>query len=297
MNLNAALAAVALPSPPPEPVKETPKPKDDQSAVRKREDFEHMIREEMERKKELADATPLPSNLMPWLPVQTNAVSDDDGDDIGAADALDAGTRAAARAFAAGLVAAPRPVGGGRPRSQDDVDPNDVALKPVAKTAPQDDRPKPIHVVVEPDLPVVQPVDKQAVESVPLVKFPQVVAGTATQMLKDGKPITQLEFEITPPHVGPVNLNVSLQDRVVSVQLIVPTIQAKQMLEGQTGAISSILQAQNLTPGQIRVVTATGGKNGAGAAGQQQGDQTGFGLMNGGRRRSNPNDDLTSTNL
>lgn len=93
--------------------------------------------------------------------------------------------------------------------------------------------------------------------------------------------------------MGPVNLSVSVQDRVVSVQLVVPTIQAHQMLESQPAAIAAILQAHNLTPGQIRIVTAATGKSGAGATGQH-GEQAGFGLMNGGRRRAAGPDDMTA---
>ena len=143
-----------------------------------------------------------------------------------------------------------------------------------------------VQVMVEPGLPPIQPVQplEGEVRQAHIVDFPQVVTGTVQQMVKDNQPVTQLDFEIAPPHIGPVNLQVTLQNGAVNVQLVALTLQAKQALEHQVSNISSILSAHQFTPGQIKVVTAAGGKAGAGSAGQK-GDQ-GFNFFSGGRRRS-----------
>ena len=151
----------------------------------------------------------------------------------------------------------------------------------------------PIRLVVEAGLPVVQPANGDATR-VSLVDFPQVVVGQVRNLVHQNKPLTQLDFQISPPHVGPVNLSVSYSQGVVGVQLTALTLQAKQALEGQVGTIHQILTAHNLTPGQIRVVTAVGGRAGANGAGAR-GDQAGFGFFNGGRKRQAGADDGTVT--
>jgi hypothetical protein len=285
MNLGIQLAA---PTPPPAPAKEAPPAKEDTrlADAKKHADFEKVVHDEVERRKAL-QGKDLPTPLLPWLPQQQPVFTDDEAEAVSATNALMDADRLAARAFAASLVVQPKPQAKEKPVS-DELLP---AIKPVeAKEEPV----APIHVVVEADLPPVQPLEPiKAGQDVPLVQLPQAVAGTVRQVVKDNQPITQLDFQITPPHVGPVNLEVSLQDRVVSIQLVVPNIQAKQMLESQTGNIAAILQAQNLTPGPVRIVTAAAGKAGAGAMGQQ-GEAGGFGLLNGGRRRPAGPDDMTS---
>jgi hypothetical protein len=286
MNVGVPLPVTA----PPAPAKEVPPAKEDThlADARKHADFEKVVHDEVERRRTL-QGKDLPTPLLPWLPRQQPVFTDDEeqAQAISAANALMDSDRMAARAFAASLAAQPLPKAKDQPVSGELV----PSIKPVqAKEEPV----AAIQVVVEPNLPPVQPLEPiKAGQDVPLVQLPQAVAGTVRQVVKDNQPITQLDFQITPPHVGPVNLEVSLQDRVVSIQLVVPNIQAKQMLEGHANNIAAILQAQNLTPGPVRIVTAAAGKSGAGAMGQQ-GEASGFGLLNGGRRRPAGPDDMTS---
>lgn len=287
MNVGIPLAVAV----PPAPVKEAPPAKEDThlADAKKHADFEKVVHDEVERRKAL-QGKDLPTPLLPWLPQQQPLFTDDEAETqaISASNALMDADRLAARAFAASLAAQPLPKAKDQQPVSDELLPT---VKPVeAKEAPV----APIQVVVEANLPPVQPLEPiKPGQDVPLVQLPQAVAGTVRQVVKDDQPITQLDFQITPPHVGPVSLEVSLQDRVVSIQLVVPSIQAKQMLESQTGNIAAILQAQNLTPGPVRIVTAAAGKSGAGATGQQ-GEASGFGLLNGGRRRPAGPDDMTT---
>lgn len=157
---------------------------------------------------------------------------------------------------------------------------------------PEEGPTTPIRLVVEAGLPPAQPTGDG--EQVHIVDFPQVVVGHVRQTVQHNKPLTQLDFQISPPHVGPVNLSVSYTQGVVGVQLTALTLQARQALEGQVGTIHQILTAHNLTPGQIRVVTAVGGRAGANGAGAR-GDQAGFGFFSGGRRRQPGAEDGTVT--
>lgn len=165
------------------------------------------------------------------------------------------------------------------------------AVKMPAKS----DAPQPVQVIVEANLPPVQPTHAKEPEKVSLVNFPQMVAGQVQQAVKDNRPVTQLEFEITPPQLGPVNLQLALQDGSVNVQLVALTTQARLVLEQQVGAIQSILQSHHLPAGEIKVVTAAAGKSGAGGAGAR-GDQPGFGFFGGGRRRT-ANQDGTAASV
>ncbi|MDB5096707.1 MAG: Flagellar hook-length control protein FliK [Cyanobacteria bacterium RYN_339] len=285
--------AVTPPPAAPEPPKPNTGREDAIAANKKQADFQKLIHDEVEKKKAL-EGKNLPTPLLPWLATQAPVASDNTEEElagISAANALSAGERAAARAFAASL-AGQRPVDGANARGRKPEEPVDFeAVKP---TAPKEADVTPVHVVVEAGLPPVQPTESiKPGQDVPLAQLPQAVAGTARQLVKDNQAITQLDFQITPPHVGPVNLEVSLQDRVVSIQIVVPNIQAKHALEGQMGNIASILQAQNLTAGPVRIVTAAAGKSGAGAMGAQ-GEQAGFGLLNGGRKRAAGPDDMTA---
>ena len=110
--------------------------------------------------------------------------------------------------------------------------------------------------------------------------------------MKNNQPLTQFDFHISPSHVGPVNLTVSYTQGVVGVQLTALTLQAKQALEGQVGTIHQILQAHNLQAGQIKVVTAVGGRAGANGAGKG-GDAPAFNFFAGGRRKQLGADDGT----
>jgi hypothetical protein len=288
MNVGTAITPVNLPTLPTDSGKSASKPEDDHTAKQRDDDFERAVRKEIEKKKAIADAAPLPHHMQPWQLVDYKPPTDEEAR-VEAAGALAASQRESASASAASKLLTARLVGGAKPAPKP-VKADDDTPAPISKVEPHETDLAPVHVMVEAGLPPVQPVVLKSGEPVSLVQFPQAVAGTARQMVKDGQAITQLNFDITPPHVGPVNLSVSLQDRVVSIQIVVPTIQAKQMLEGQMGAISSILQSQNLTPGQVRIVTAASGKGGANTSNQQS-EQGGFGLLNGGRRRaSNPDE-------
>jgi hypothetical protein len=288
MNVSSAIAALNVPAIPAESSKPTSKADDDHAAKQKEDDFEREVRKEIERKKALADAAPLPHHMQPWQHNDYKPPADEEAK-VEAAAALAQNGRNVAGANIANQLMNSRVASGAKPKGKSQIV-IEEPLVPALKVEPREVAPTPIQVMVEPGLPPVQPVVLKQGEPLSLVQFPQAVAGTARQMVKDGQAVTQLDFEITPPHVGPINLSVSLQERVVSIQIIVPTLQAKQMLESQVGAISSILQSQNLTPGQVRIVTAASGKSGAGSTGQQA-EQGGFGLLNGGRRRpSNPDE-------
>ncbi|HEY9721821.1 MAG TPA: flagellar hook-length control protein FliK [Oscillatoriaceae cyanobacterium] len=164
-----------------------------------------------------------------------------------------------------------------------------------AKAPLKQEAPQTVHVLVEPSLPPVQPAHAKEPEKASLVDFPQLIAGHVQQAVHDNRPVTQLDFQITPPQVGPVNLQFSLQNGALNIQLVALTTQAQLMLESKVNAIQSILQSHNLAAGEIKVVTAASGKGGAGGAGAK-GDQPGFGFFNGGKRRT-ANEDGTASSL
>lgn len=231
--------------------------------------FDRALKQELERK--AAAAPPPPPPLFPlMMPVPQLAPS---STDASAASAAASSVSAAAASRATSLVSTSN-AGAGQDRAV-------AAAAPAER--PEEGPATPIRLVVEPGLPPVQPKGDGA-GRVSLVDFPQVVVGQVRQLVHHNKPLTQLDFQISPPHVGPVNLQVSYTQGVVGVQLTALTLQAKQALESQVGTIHQILTAHNLTPGQIRVVTAVGGRAGANGAGAK-GDQAGFGFFSGGRRR------------
>lgn len=267
-NLNAPAPAPAAPHKAAEPAAEKP--------AAKEQDFGKALDKEMHRQQ----GVPLPLPL-PWLPNQAQQVpSDEDEAGIEAAGAVaQAGVGQAAWLRAAMPLAAPT----GRAVDATDDEPFEVAPVKARDEKPTSE----VQVVVEAGLPPVQPLEtvKGEAQPVHVADFPQVVTGTVQQMVKDNQPVTQLDFEISPPHIGPVNLQVTLENGAVNVQLVALTMQAKQALDHQVSSISQILQAHQFTPGQIKVVTAAGGKAGAGSAGQK-GEQGGFNFFSGGRKRS-----------
>lgn len=119
---------------------------------------------------------------------------------------------------------------------------------------------------------------------VTIAELPRTVLGQVRQTVDRQTPVTQLEFQLLPPALGPVNLQVSYTQGVVGVQLTALTLAARQTLESQAGQIQAILQAHNLTPGPIRVVAPASGRAGASGAGLRQ-DAGGFGGGLQGRRR------------
>lgn len=282
-NANFGKASFTLnpPPPPPEAPREVRRPEhadraaDAERAERAERDFENALKQELERKQ--APMLPLP---LPMMALQAKHPPSDEAPIVDAASGvMSEASRSAASWMRAAIAGAPVP----QPTTAG-VQP-DLEVAPVA--APAHDAVETVQVMVESHLPPIQPLApvEGSAQPVHLVEFPQVVTGTVRQMVKDNQPVTQLDFEISPPHVGPVNLQVQLQNGAVNVQLVALTMQAKQSLESQINNISSILQAHNFTPGQIKVVTAAGGKAGAGSAGQK-GDQPNFNFFSGGRRRS-----------
>ncbi|MFP5504262.1 MAG: flagellar hook-length control protein FliK [Candidatus Sericytochromatia bacterium] len=256
----------------PEPPREAAPAPDAGREVRAREEaFERALTEELDRK-DLLEPRPI------WASAAQSALAEETTEAITAAEA----------AAAAGLF---------KPRQATPVLPWSAARMPVVEgeaVAPVAEQvtesQEEIAILVEPGLPQVQPTFGQSKGPVPLVEFPQVVVGQVRQMQKDNQPVTQLDFEISPPHIGPVNLQIALQNGAVNVQLVALTMQAKQALENQVGQIQSILQSHAIT-GQVKVVTASQGRGGAGASGK--GDQpNGFGFSHGGRRRGSAQEDL-----
>lgn len=239
------------------------------------EAFDRALKDELDRK-----APPPPPPFVPILPMMlpTPQLATGSSDAIAAATATSSVASAASRATS---MVSQAGADAGQER----------AVDAAARTErPEDAQAQPIRLMVEAGLPPVQPSGDG--QKVSLVDFPQVVVGQVRNLVHHNKPLTQLDFQISPPHVGPVNLQVSYTQGVVGVQLTALTLQAKQALEGQVGTIHQILTAHNLTPGQIRVVTAVGGRAGANGAGARA-DQGAFGFFNGGRRKPSGPDDGT----
>lgn len=271
------LTPPAPPEPPREPRRAEPARSDEADrAERAERDFERALKQELERKQ--AAVLPLP---LPMLAQQAKHPPAEEEPPIDAASAVTGELSRSAAAWMRAASVSPTLV---TTPVQPEAVAGELEVAPVHEAHEQAGE---VQVLVESHLPPIQP--QQAIAGEPskvhLVEFPQVVTGTVKQMVKDNQPVTQLDFEIAPPHVGPVNLQVQLQNGAVNVQLVALTMQAKQALESQVNNITSILQAHNFAPGQIKVVTAAGGKAGAGSAGQK-GDQIGFNFFNGGRRRS-----------
>jgi flagellar hook-length control protein FliK len=220
-----------------------------------------------------------PVNLpMSWLQLQQDALEDDAN-----AQAITEAGAASATGHAPPRWSAADFLGGTQPTA--------VPLKPLSEpgAAKKPENSQEVHILLEPGLPPIQPASLRPDEAVSLVNFPQVVVGQVQQMVKNQQPVTQLDFQITPPNVGPVNLQITLENGAVNVQLAALTIQAKQALESQVGLIQSILTSHNLAPGEIKVVTASAGKQGAQGAGHK-GEQPAFAFGTGGRKRGNGKD-------
>jgi flagellar hook-length control protein FliK len=268
------------PPAPPRP-EDTPRPNEDVAAETKRRDaaFDDALKAQLDR--ELPALMPM---TMPWLLNQAQPRTE------GTEQVIEAATAVAPRVSAPMPVWTPPVV---MPSLKATGEPIEIEVAPAVESAmDREDAPTEVAVVVEAGLPIAQPTISHTDGPVPLADFPQVVVGQVKQMTKDNQPVTQLDFEISPPHVGPVNLQISLQNGAVNVQLVALTMQAKQALESQVGSIHTILQAHNLQPGQVKIVTAAGGRTGAGGAGQKGDQPSGFGLLNGGRKRSGGNDDV-----
>lgn len=278
MNLDLGLSTLvpAAPAPPPPPSSQQAERASDEhdDALAKQDEFDRLMRQEMERKPVVV-APP----VMPWMFLQTQAAEASADVSIQGTSAIMGGFRAPTNLWSTTVsFADARPTDSGPP-------------PPAPATQLAHESPSPVRIMVEAGLPPIQPVAGEPSDPVHLVKLPQVVVGQVRHMVKQNQPLTQLNFTIMPPHVGPVQLQVALHQGVINVQLTALTLQAKQALESQVGSIHSILTAHNLTPGQVRVVTAVGGRNGAGAAGQK-GDQAGFSFFNGGRKRPSGPDDV-----
>lgn len=280
MNLptfTVPLPPIQEPPPPPRAREDDDRYRTDRADREADDAFDRALKQELERKAGQAPPPP-PLPIIPlMMPVPQLTTSSSDA--ISASAAASALSSVSSRA--ANLVSS---------SSADAGQERAVAASAPAER-PEEGPATPIRLVVEPGLPPVQPTGDGA-QKVSLVDFPQVVVGQVRQLVHHNKPLTQLDFQISPPHVGPVNLQVTYTQGVVGVQLTALTLQAKQALEGQVGTIHQILTAHNLTPGQIRVVTAVGGRAGANGAGAR-GEQAGFGFFSGGRRRQPGTDDGT----
>jgi flagellar hook-length control protein FliK len=132
--------------------------------------------------------------------------------------------------------------------------------------------------------PLATPVFGDSQGPVTVAELPRAVLGQVRWTVERHQPLTQLEFHLSPPALGPVHLQVSYTEGVVGVQLTALTLQARQSLEAQAGQIQSILHAHNLAAGPVRVVAPAAGRSGTSGPGLRQ-EPGGFGAGQAGRRR------------
>lgn len=139
-------------------------------------------------------------------------------------------------------------------------------------------------------LPVETPnpyVPAEASAPVELPRLPQHVVGQVLQTVRGQQVVTQLDFQINPPALGPVNLQVSYTQGVVGVQLTALSLQAKHALESQLSTIQSTLLAHHLVPGTLKVILAAPGRLGSqGTGARHEGASSGFGGGHAARRRA-----------
>ncbi|MEB3330122.1 MAG: flagellar hook-length control protein FliK [Candidatus Sericytochromatia bacterium] len=128
------------------------------------------------------------------------------------------------------------------------------------------------------------PPAEEGLTAVPVAELPRAVLGHVRWTVERQQPLTQLEFHLAPPALGPVHLQVSYTEGVVGVQLTALSLLARQSLEAQAGQIHAILQAANLTPGQVRIVAPAAGRGGASGGSLRQ-EPGGLGAGLPGRRR------------
>ena len=262
----SAPAAQEAPKLPPAP----DRGRDDGARARER-DFEDAL------KRELAQAHPIVLPTLPSAPLPFNPQTATDQAMVQAIAGAGPKKTSSRGAMATPFVIQPR-----RSFGQE-------APVPVPKKQPKGPEPQAVPILVEPGLPPVQPFTPHTQKTVPLVQFPQLVAGHVQQMVKNDQPVTQLTVQISPPNLGPVQIQLQLVDRAVNVQLVASGVAEQQALESQKGAIQSILVSQNFTPGPIKVVAA--GKSGQAA---MRGDQQqGASFFAGSRRRRSASDDLS----
>ncbi len=84
--------------------------------------------------------------------------------------------------------------------------------------------------------------------------FPQWVAAEVQKLDAGGKSLTQLTVQLDPPHLGELQLTLSMVDRHVAVEIFAAS-QAKPLLETSLSSIRAILASQNLTTTDIRIST------------------------------------------
>jgi hypothetical protein len=132
--------------------------------------------------------------------------------------------------------------------------------------------------------PPVAPVFADSEGAVTVAELPRAVLGQVRWTVERHQPLTQLDFHLSPPALGPVHLQISYTEGVVGVQLTALTLQARQSLEAQAGQIQSILHAHNLTAGPVRVVAPAAGRSGTSGPGLRQ-EPGGLGTGQAGRRR------------
>ncbi|HEY9765392.1 MAG TPA: flagellar hook-length control protein FliK [Chroococcales cyanobacterium] len=83
---------------------------------------------------------------------------------------------------------------------------------------------------------------------------PQWVAAEVQKLDAGGKTLTQLTVQLDPPHLGELQLTLSMVDRHVAVEIFAAS-QAKPLLETSLSSIRAILASQNLTATDIRIST------------------------------------------
>ncbi|MEB3221518.1 MAG: flagellar hook-length control protein FliK [Candidatus Sericytochromatia bacterium] len=266
MNLPSFQLPVALdrPVPTPAPAAAEATPGRDRPTSRE-EAFDHALAQQLVRQGAgpAGRGTPPPSAAalsFAWLEVLSNG----DGTASPAWEEPDAslaprGLGALLRGWEPPTEARPR-----EPEPADDVGLVAPLLLPLPQVAfpPLEGEPEPISV---PDL-------------------PRAVLGQVRWTVERQQPLTQLDFHLSPPALGPVHLQVSYTEGVVGVQLTALTLQARQSLESQVGQIQAILQSHNLAPGTVRVVAPAAGRAGASGSGLRQ-DPGGLGAGLAGRRR------------
>lgn len=94
---------------------------------------------------------------------------------------------------------------------------------------------------------------KDTAASVTPTAFPEWLAGEVKRIQQAGSaPLTQLTVQLDPPHLGEMQLTVSMMERQVSVE-IAALPQSKPLIEPSLGQIRAILTTMNLAAGEIKI--------------------------------------------
>lgn len=132
----------------------------------------------------------------------------------------------------------------------------------------------PVLIPLAPQSPAVEP---QALleavsegQAVDVSFLPNVLMAQLTQLKQSGQPVTQLALRLNPEHLGPLNMTVVAEGGKVSVQLAAESESTRRVLERQLEDIKNILVAQQLAPGELKVVAPPKGQSSGGRSGKDE---------------------------